>query len=193
MTTRIRYVAAIIGATAFVSIGAYVSAQVPTLAARHVRSVPIKVGRLVGAPVMSGTGAFAPLRGAPKGVHVFGIVQNHTGVLVPNAGVVIVRELLTGKVVGKSEVNDVAQFSIRSLPADIYTAELVGQSGAVIASTPAFSATAGETIQISQTIAAGPLQGFAKGVASATSTALVTAASSGVLAVRPGAPVSPGS
>jgi hypothetical protein len=174
-------------------LSALVSAQVPAvIAARHVRSAPIQVGRLVGAPLTNAVGSFSPLRGTPRGANLFGIVQNHMGALVPNAGVVIVRELLIGKVVGTTQVNDLAQFSIRALPPGLYTAELVGNSGAVIASTPAFSAAMGEVIQISQTIPVLPIQGFARAAASATNTALSAAASSGVMAVTEGAPVSPG-
>ena len=174
-------------------LSALVSAQVPAvIAARHVRSAPIQVGRLVGAPLTNAVGSFSPLRGTPRGANLFGIVQNHMGALVPNAGVVIVRELLIGKVVGTTQVNDLAQFSIRALPPGLYTAELVGNSGAVIASTPAFSAAMGEVIQISQTIPVLPIQGFARAAANATNTALSAAASSGVMAVTEGAPVSPG-
>lgn len=190
---RIRLGVATTVAAGLLVLSALVSAQVPAvIAARHVRSAPIQVGRLVGAPLTNAVGSFSPLRGTPRGANIFGIVQNHMGALVPNAGVVIVRELLIGKVVGTTQVNDLAQFSIRALPPGLYTAELVGNSGAVIASTPAFSAAMGEVIQISQTIPVLPIQGFARAAASATNTALSAAASSGVMAVTEGAPVSPG-
>jgi hypothetical protein len=189
---RVRFGVAIAVAAGFVGIGALVSAQVPAaVAARHVRSAPIQVGRLVGAPLMDAVGSFSPLRGTSRGVNIFGIVQNHVGALVPNAGVVIIRELLTGRVVGTTQVNDLAQFSVRALPPGLYTAELVGTSGAVIASTPAFSAAMGEVIQISQTIPVITFQGFAGVAVNATNTALSAAASSGVMAVTEGARVSP--
>lgn len=189
--TRIRFGVAAIVAAGGVAVAALVSAQVPAVAARHVRSVPIQVGRLVGAPVMNATGSFSPLRGS-SGVSVFGIVQNHTGALVPNAGVVAIRELLTGKVVGTVQVNDLAQFSMHSLPPGLYTAELTGSSGMVIASTPAFSAAMGQVIQLSQTIPMLPIGGFARVTASATNSVLTAAASSGVTAITAGVPVSPG-
>lgn len=191
---RMRLGAATSVAAGIVVTGALLSAQVPApAAARHVRSAPIQVGRLVSAPLMDAVGSFSPLRGTSSGVSIFGIVQNHMGVLVPNAGLVIIRELLTGKVVGTTQVNDLAQFSMRALPPGLYTAELVGRSGAVIASTPAFSAAVGEVIQLSQTIPAIPIQGFARAASSATSAVLSSAASSGVLAVTPGVAITPGS
>ena len=69
---------------------------------------------------------------------------------------------------------------------------LIGGSGRVLASSPAFTAAAGEVIQISQTIPVLPVQGLGRFVSSATSSALSTAASSGILAVAEGVPVTPG-
>jgi hypothetical protein len=189
---RIRAAAVAALAVAVLGLSAWVDAQVMTSAARHVRSVPIQSGRLVSAPITDAVGSFSPLRSNANTINVFGIVQNHMGVLVPSAGVVVVRELLTGRVVGTTEVNELAQFSFRSLPPGLYTAELVGRSGGIIASTPAFSAAIGEVIQLSQTIPAIPLQGFARAAASATSSALSSAASTGVLAITPGVAVSSG-
>lgn len=189
--TRIRPGVAAIVVAGSVCVAALVSAQVPAVAARHVRSVPVHVGRLVGAPIMNAVGSFSPVRDT-AGVSIFGIVQNHAGALVPNAGVVTIRELLTGRVVGTVRVNELAQFSMHSLPPGLYTAELTGSSGAVIASTPAFSAGVGEVVQISQTIPIAPIGGFARAAASATNSALSAAAGSGVTAVTAGVPVSPG-
>ena len=137
-------------------------------------------------------GSFSALRSNSRSVSVFGIVQNHAGALVPNAGRVILRELLTGQVAGTADVNDLAQFSLRTVPPGLYSAELLEPTGRVIASTPAFAAAAGQVIQLAQTIPSLPAQGLARVAASATSNALVSAASSGVLAVAPGASVTPG-
>ena len=191
---RIRSGATAIVAATVLSTGAFVTAQAPAAGvARHVRSAPIQVGRLVSAPVLDRPGSFAPLKVGSRAVSLFGIVQNHLGVLVPNAGTVYVRELLTGQVVDTTRVNDLAQFSVRGLPPGLYTAELVGPSGSIIASTPAFSAAVGDVIQISQTVSIAPAQGVMRALTSATSSALSSAAASGVMAVTPGAPVSPGS
>ena len=175
-------------------VGAVINAQSPdSIAARHVRQAPIQVARRVSAPVMDRVGAFSPLPRSSGGAEVFGIVQDTAGALVPNAGTVIVRELLGGIVAATTPVNEAAQFSMRSIPPGLYTAELVGPTGSVIASTAAFSADAGEVIQISQTIPRAPTAGFARAISSVTSAALSMAAGAGVRAVAPGAPVTPGS
>ena len=171
---------------------ALVDAQVPAeTAARHVRSAPIRVARLVSEPIVDAIGSFTAPRSASRGVDIVGIVQNHLGVLVPNAGTVVVRELQSGAVVGTTPVNTLAQFSLRALPPGLFAAELVTETGAVIASTPAFPAAAGEVIQIAQTIPMRPSTGFVRVASSATSIALSTAASLGVLAIAPGAPTTP--
>jgi hypothetical protein len=189
--TAVSFAAAI---AAFGGIGVVMNAQVPEgVAARHVRTAPIQVARRVNPPVMDRVGAFSPLPRRSAGAEVFGIVQDTAGVLVPNAGMVVVRELLAGTVAATTAVNDVAQFSLRSIPPGLYTAELVSPSGAFIASTAAFSAGVGEIIQISQTIPRVPRTGFARTVSSMTSAALSMAAGAGVRAVAPGAPVTPGS
>jgi hypothetical protein len=123
-------------------------------------------------------------------VDVFGIVQSHAGVPVPNAGLVVVRELTTGAIAGATQVNELAQFSLRGLPPGLYVAELV-QAGAVVASTPAFSAAPGQVIQVSHTIPAPPASALLRATRSATAVAISAAASSGVLAISPGLPVSP--
>jgi hypothetical protein len=167
------------------------AAQTPeSIAARHVRPSPIRVGRLVSAPVMDDVGSFTAL---PDSVNVIGVVQNDVGVLVPNAGTVVVRELEHGTVAGRATVDQAARFSLRGLPPGLYTSELVSPSGTVLATTSAFSASRGEVVQIAHTIPSPLARGFIKGVESATSAALAIAASSGVLAIAPGAPVTPGS
>jgi hypothetical protein len=178
--TRARFVVFTTIVSSLMAVTALVHAQVPVaVATRTSRAVPITVGRLVSA--------------SPRGVDVLGIVQNHAGVLVPNAGTVLIRELETGTIAGRGEVNGLAQFSVRALPPGLYAAELVSSSGAVIASTASFSASAGQVVQISQTIPAPPLHAFSRTVRSATEAALSTAASTGITAIRSGAPVTPGS
>lgn len=183
-----------IAIAAMVLIGAQyppAAAQAPeSIAARHIRPAPIRVGRLVSAPVLDDVGSFTAV---PDSVNIIGLVQNDVGVLVPNAGTVIIRELEQGTVAGRATVNAVARFTLGGLPPGMYTSELVSPAGAVLATTPAFSASRGEVVQIAHTIPSPPVRGFMKGVASATSAALAIAASSGVLALTPGAPVTPGS
>ncbi|MGE0039661.1 MAG: hypothetical protein AB7V01_00620 [Vicinamibacterales bacterium] len=160
--------------------------------AQPVRMAPIQLGRIDSAPILDTEGAFMPLRGSSRGMNIYGIVQNQLGVMVPNAGTVVIRDILTGRVVAQTQVNNLAQFTFQGLEPGLYTAELVNNvGGAVIASSPAFSAAAGEVIQIAQTIPTVPLTGLARFASSATSSAVTSAASSGVLAVTPGAPVSP--
>jgi hypothetical protein len=78
------------------------------------------------------------------------------------------------------------------VPPGIYTVELVGPSGTVVTSTAAFSAAAGDVIQISQTIPIAQAQRLARAVYTSTWAAITAAASSGVLAIGPGAYVTPG-
>lgn len=163
--------------------------QGPTLA-QPIRIAPVQVGRITPGPILDATGAFMPLRGSARGMTVYGIVQNHLGILVPNAGTIVVRDILTGRIVAQTQVNGLAQFSFQGLEPGLYTAELVSGGGAVIASSPAFSAGVGEVIQIAQTIPTVPLQGLGRFASSATSSVVTSAASSGVLAVTEGPPVS---
>jgi hypothetical protein len=179
---------------AIVAAGAAIYAQTPAdvVSARHVRIVPIKKGRLVSNPVLDAPGAFSGLREA-RGVEILGIVQTHAGVPVPNAGTVVIRELFSGTVAATTQVNDLAQFSLRSVAPGTYSAELLNRSGVVIASSPAFAARLGEIIQIAQTIPAPAAQGAVAMLRSATNAALIAAGSTGITALRPGAPLTPGS
>jgi hypothetical protein len=178
--------------SSLLAVSVFAEGQAPANnAARHMRPAPVRVGRLISAPLMDDIGSFSPLPGS-RLVNIIGIVQTDRGTLVPNAGTVVVRELMNGSVVGTTLVNELAQFGLRALPPGLYVAELIGRSGRVLANTPAFSAAAGELIQISQTIHEPQAEGFWRTASSATSVALSTAASSGVLALTPGVPVTPG-
>jgi hypothetical protein len=181
------------GVTMGLTAGVVVSAQAPaTVGARHVRSAPIQVARRVGEPVMTAVGSFIPLRPSTRLASIIGFVQTHMGVPVPNAGEVIIRDVRTGRSVGTAHVNHLARFDVRSVPPGLYTAELIAPSGSVLTSTAAFTANAGEVIQLAQTIPVARAQGFSRIVSTATSAALTTAASSGVLAVGRGANITPG-
>jgi hypothetical protein len=189
---RIRWVVVTAAATAIVGMTAATNAQTPAAsnAIRHVRAVPVKVGRVITPPVLDRVGSFSPIPDGSTGVNVFGIVQSQAGRLVPNAGVIVMRELTSGTVTATTTVNDLAQFSLRGLPPGLYIAELI-QAGRVVASTPAFSAVRGDVVQISQTIPVAPATGLVRAARSAASAVISAAASSGVLAISPGLPVSP--
>lgn len=189
---RKRYVGAASVVAMLLTATTLLTAQTRVPGSRRVPSQPVKRGQVVSSPVLDEAGAFMPLRGT-SGIAIFGIVQNHLGQLIPSAGTVILRELLTERIVAQTTVNELAQFSFKGLPGGLYSVELVGQSGAVLASSAAFTAGAGEVIQIAQTIPVLPLDGVAKAVSSATSSAMATAASSGVLAVADAPPLSPSS
>lgn len=192
--TGTRRIVTAVALAAMIGPPVFVAAQAPMgRGARQVRAVPIQVGRhILGTPILNTAGAFSSLPAA-RGLTLVGIVQTHAGMPVPDAGTVIVRNLYGGHVAARTPVNGLAQFSVRGLPPGVYTADLLGANGTVLASSPAFTGGAGEVIQLAQTIQTIPLQGVGRVVSSATTSALSTAASSGVLAVSPGAPVTPGS
>jgi hypothetical protein len=138
-------------------------------------------------------GAFTPNRGSRAAV-LHGIVQNHAGALVPLAGVVQLRSLVTGHVVGKAAVDSMATFVVRGFDAGSYTAELLDAMGSTIAASESFTAETGEVVTIAAIIPADPVFGVAQllNTSSAATAAVVNSAvSAGVLAVDPGVPVSP--
>ncbi|MEW6320223.1 MAG: hypothetical protein AB1635_03945 [Acidobacteriota bacterium] len=152
---------------------------------------PIGPRAMVVEPILDERGAFTRLPTNTRGM-IYGIVQNHLGELVPNAGTVQIRNLLTGEIVGQAEVNELAQFTLRGFDPGMYSAELVGQSGTIIATSGAFTASVGEVIQLAPVIPAAPLSGLANFASTATTSTVTSAAGSGVLAVEPGRPISPG-
>jgi hypothetical protein len=138
-------------------------------------------------------GAFVPNRGGRAAV-LHGIVQNHTGELVPRAGVVQLRSLITGQIVGKADVDAMATFVVRGFEAGSYMAELLNASGSTIAASESFTAETGEVVTIAAIIPADPVFGVAQllNTSSAATAAVVNSAvSAGVLAVDSGVPVSP--
>jgi hypothetical protein len=173
-------------------LGVVVDAQAPPRpAVRFVPPAPIPVGRLVSTPEVDVPGSFTGLPGT-RTVEIVGVVQNHTGAVVPNAGTIVIRDLFTGAAVGTTPVNGAGQFVIRSLPPGTYAVELVDASGKVVATSPAFTANPGDVIQLAQTV---PVVSDTRDriLQSATRWVLTTAASSGVIALSPGAPMTPGS
>jgi hypothetical protein len=142
-------------------------------------------------PITDTPGAFSGLRSSVKGATIYGIVQNQLGLLVPNAGVVVVRDLRDGGVVAESRVDELAQFAVRGFAPGLYTAELVDVSGGIIATTASFSAEVGEVIQLAPVVPVTPAGWLSTVVGNATSSAVSSAAGAGVMALDSGEPISP--
>ena len=155
-----------------------------------VRLQPIapRVERLT--PVQEGRGAFEALRRDRTTITVRGVVQNTEGHLVPLAGIIRLRSLTDGTVAGQGEVDSLAQFAITGCQPGIYTAELIGRSGAILVTTSAFSAKAGEIIQLAPVIPTRR-SGIAAAFETVTSLIVTSAASAGILVVNQGQPVTP--
>jgi len=142
-------------------------------------------------PIEDTVGAFMPLRNTSTRPSIQGSVQNYLGKLVPNAGEVLIRSLTDGSVVAHTQVDQFAQFAVRGFDPGTYTAQLVNETGATLATTGAFTAGSGEVIRIAAVIPNSPLSHVANMLASSTSGVVDSAASGGVLAVKAGEPVSP--
>jgi hypothetical protein len=141
-------------------------------------------------PITDTPGAFSGLRSV-KGATIYGIVQNQLGLLVPNAGVVLVRNLRDGSVVAESRVDELAQFTVRGFAPGLYAAELVDVSGGIIATTGSFSADVGQVIQLAPVVPVAPAGWLSTVVGNATSSAVSSAAGAGVMALDSGEPISP--
>jgi len=152
---------------------------------------PTVLERLRLEPMDDEPGAFAGLRSSVKGATIYGIVQNQLGVLVPNAGVVMVRDLHDGAIVAITRVDGLAQFVVRGFKPGVYVAELVDTSGGIIATTGAFSAEDGQIIQLAPVVPAAPRGLLATVVGNATRTAVSLAAFAGIRPLRSGEPISP--
>jgi hypothetical protein len=142
-------------------------------------------------PVRDGRGAFEPLRERRTTVTVRGIVQNTLGHLMPLAGTVLIRSLADGTVAGRAEVDALAQFSTSGFGPGTYTGELVGPGGAVLATTGAFSAHAGEIVQLVPVVPTTSRLGGSSTWETSTAAIVGAAAGSGILAYSKGQPVTP--
>jgi hypothetical protein len=149
--------------------------------------------RIIAAPVriepVDGSDA-AGLGGITRSITIRGIVQNHVGTLVPNAGLIVLRRLADGEAVGRTQVNSSAQFLLRGFDPGTYAAELVDHAGSVIATSGAFTAGAGQVVELAPVIPASPSSGLIAVLTSATDGALNSAMSAGLTAVGAGMPVS---
>jgi hypothetical protein len=70
-------------------------------------------------------------------------------------------------------------------------AELVSDSGNLLATSASFSAGIGEVIQLAPVVPLTPASGLSSMLGNATSGAVSSAASAGIVAVDPGQPASP--
>jgi hypothetical protein len=147
--------------------------------------------RMTARPIEDTVGAFTPMRNTSTRSSAIGSVQNYLGVLVPNAGEVVIRSLIDGRVVAHTQPDQFAQFLIRGFQPGLYTAQLVNETGATLATTGAFTAGPGETVGVTLIIPNSPLANVAAIFANSTSSVVDYAASGGVLAVKTGEPVSP--
>lgn len=147
--------------------------------------------RMTARPIEDTVGAFTPMRNTSTRSSAIGSVQNYLGVLVPNAGEVVIRSLVDGNIVAHSQPDQFAQFLIRGFEPGLYTAHLVNGAGATLATTGAFLAGPGEMVGVTLIIPNSPLSNVAGIFANSTSSVVDSAASGGVLAVQTGEPVSP--
>lgn len=178
----------------FVAVSQMVSAQGPQLG-RPILGQPVRVDpmRLPARDEVS-RGAFVPNRTSQKAT-LHGIVQNHLGELVPLAGIVLLRSLVTGEVVAQAKVTELATFVVRGFDPGAYAAELIAPStGRLIAASEGFTAGNGEVIRIAPIIPNDAIAGVAQLLSisnAATASVINSAISAGVLAVEMGLAVSP--
>src|SRR5687767_7206693 len=146
--------------------GTGVSAQGP-IRATPIRTVPIQAAREVLKPMEDSPGSFMPLRGNTRGATIYGIVQNHLGELIPLAGIVRIRSLIDGRIIGEVKVDNLATFTLRGFDPGLYAAELVDPAGSILATSGAFSAGVGEVIQLAPVIPVSPVSSFASVIGNA--------------------------
>jgi len=156
----------------------------------HVLDVPPLSERISVKPIEDAEGAFLGLKPAAI-TRIDGVVINELGVVLPAAGVVIIRSLQDGRLVAKTPVDSLGQFSIRGLDPGLYVAELVGLNETILAATPAFNLGIAQVVQLTAVVPHSSLGGLAYLVGNGTAGALNSAVSSGILAIEPGVPVSP--
>jgi hypothetical protein len=147
--------------------------------------------RMTARPIEDTVGSFTPMRNTSTRSSAIGSVQNYLGALVPNAGEVVIRSLVDGKIVANSRPDQFAQFLVRGFEPGVYTAQLVNGTGATIATTGAFTAGPGEMVGVTLVIPNSPLANVAAIFANSSSSVVDSAAAGGVLAVKAGEPVSP--
>lgn len=151
-----------------------------------IRLKPLESGRIEGKPLEDTAGAFRGLRRTSGLTRIVGMVMTSNGVIVPSAGVVMLRSLTTGRVVGQVSVDPLGQFGLAGFEPGMYVAEVVDMTGSVIATSPAFTVGLSELVQVAPIIPVNPLTSFAYWAGNGAATAVNTATSAGVIAVTEG-------
>lgn len=179
--SRIGLVAALLQATAL-------NAQGP-IKGSPAQLKPVDSGRIVGQPLEDTPGAFLGLRRDSSATRVVGTVVTSQGLIVGAAGLVMLRNLTTGRIVGQVQVDQLGQFGLAGFEPGIYVAEVVDATGSIIATSPAFTVGLSELVQIAPIIPANPLTSFAYWASNSAATAISSATSAGVIAVDEGTDV----
>ena len=158
------------------------------------------LGRLITVPALSqrvevrrienGVGAFSGLR-RTAATRIFGIVINEHGLVLPSAGVVLIRSIRDGRAVAHSDVDAQGRFDIRGVDSGLYTAELHNSAGSVLTASPAFTIGAGEVVQLTPVLAQTSFAGLTQFLSSGTASAINSAVAAGVMTVAPLPNVSP--
>jgi hypothetical protein len=133
--------------------------------------------------------AGATARAADAFTSIAGTAWKADNTPLPGARVRL-RSVVTGKIAGAALADDHGQFRFDQVPAGTYIAELVDESGSVLAVGHVFSAAPGETVATFVRLSTHVpwYDGF---FANAAAAAIATAASEGITALAPvGRPVS---
>jgi hypothetical protein len=158
---------------------------------RPVAIQPITIAPVLASPAAGTDAAALTASAAMRTITVQGVIQDFRGLPVPNAGVVILRDMTDGKAVGETRVDAAAQFVLPGYQPGTYAAELVGIDGQVIATSGSFTAGAGQVVQIAPVVTVIAPTGMPSVLGSVTDGALNTAMGAGLTAISAGVPVSP--
>lgn len=172
-------------------VGRLVSA-VAVLATLSAISVPAQQTALPASPLTKGDWVVLTTPAAPAFSAVLGAVLKADNTRFANAQIRL-RDARVGTVVRTDRADDEGLFRFRPVERGTYVVELVADKNQVLAASPLLNLNAGEIVQtvvrepLNESVLL-PVAGFADSHASAVQAA---AEASGVLAVRPGDPVSP--
>jgi hypothetical protein len=155
------------------------------------QSRPVETGRILGQPIEDKAGSFMALRRETGVTRVIGTVLTTQGLIVPAAGIVLLRSLTTGKVVGQVKVDQLGQFGLAGFEPGLYVAEVIDAAGSIIATSPSFAVGFSEVVSVAPIIPANPLTSFAYWATNSTATAVNSATSAGIIATDSGNDKSP--
>lgn len=167
-----------------------VTAQGPVVGSPR-QGRPVESPRIQGKPILDKPGSFTGVRRESSHTRVVGIVLTTHGTVVPAAGIVLLRSLSTGRVVGQVHVDQFGQFALAGFEPGTYVAEIVDAAGSIITTSPAFTVGLSQVVSVAPIIPANPLSSFAYWATNGTATAVNTATNAGVIAVSEGSPTSP--